>query len=157
MTTQAARDAFFGADLNDVLVALITITYPASYGFDPLYLARNNEDVVSRGVTYTGCAFRAPLPDEDGENLPTVKVTVDNVDQALTDALRTVPEGAELVMELVLASAPDVVEAGPFFFRVKQASWSWTQVDLTLGYEDLLNMKYPADVLSPLVAPGLFK
>jgi hypothetical protein len=154
MTTAAFREALYGADLNDAIVALLTIAHA---DFPVLRLARNTEDVVSRGETYSGCAFRGTLPEDDGETLPTVKVTVDHVDQALTDALRSVAEGAEMTLELVLASAPDVVESGPYFFRVTSAMWNWQELSLTLGYEDLLNLPYPADSLDPQVAPGLFK
>ena len=152
-SSQFRRD-YFAAELNDALIPLLTITYP---GLAPVRLARNAADVVSRGDTYAGCALNIPLPADDGDRLPTVRLVVDNVDQALTDALREIAEPADVVLELVQGAAPNTVEAGPYYFTVRAASWNWSYVEFELGYEDILNLGYPADALDPQVAPGLFK
>jgi len=82
---------------------------------------------------------------------------VDNVDREVLQQIREVSGVPKVTMEVILASSPDTVEAGPFDFSLKQASYDVLAITGTLGYEDdILNQRVPAMSYTPSNSPGLF-
>lgn len=144
--------AVLSPDTPNIFLELVTITPPTG---EPLRLVRNAESVVSRGHTYEPAGFEIRLPDS-ADNLPKVRITVDNVDRALTTYARSNSDLGTLRFEVVLAASPNIVEFGPLEFRLLQWDLSVAQVEFELGFEDLLNRRLARRAMTPSEFPAMF-
>lgn len=90
---------------GDELLYLMTVTHPR---LETIRLARNNVDVISRGETYRAAPFDLRLA-TDNEELPTLSVTIPNVDRAIGRSLMQIDTGMEVAIEAVFGSNPDDV------------------------------------------------
>lgn len=150
----AAVQAITAQETGEVFLLLLTIDHPDLA--QPIRVVRNGEDVTSRGNTYSACAFDVALPDERSDRPPRVQLVLDNVDRAITQALRPLTSPPTVTLEVVLASSPDTVEAGPYEFTVRNVVYDAHVVTAELAYEDVLNLRFPADRFTPNLFPGLF-
>lgn len=153
--TPALRAALYAAMTDQAILPLLTLSHADMA--EPIRIVQSQADVVSRGNTFQAVAFAITLPKDDGETHPTVRLVVDNVDRRFTELIRTVPTPADTMLELVLASAPNTVEAGPWYFSAQTVSWDVSQVEFTLGHEDLLNAEHLVYGLDPVTFPAMFR
>ena len=157
MSRELGADALasmFAPSTSKVWLHLITIDHDDMP--TPLRVVDNTEDVVSRGNTYVACPFDVSFPKDDGIKLPSVRIRLGNVDQSFTEALRSVSDPPTVTMEIILTSAPDVVEAGPLRFVLKSIAADIVAIDGQLGYEEILQEAYPGDIFSATLFPGLW-
>lgn len=105
---------------------------------------------------YLPYAFEVNLPDDTAEQLPQVTLRIDNVDPVICETLRSMDSPATVTLDVVMASSPEVVEIGPFAFDLPSARYDDMAVEGTLMFEDLLNEKFPKDIMTPATTPGLF-
>ena len=152
-TTSALR-SMNALETGDAFFLLITITHADIT--TPIRLVANNTDVVSNANTFLAYPMTMTLPVDDGDALPSMTVIVDNVDRLLMQAIRTLPNAPQFIIELVLSSAPDIVELVIPDMFVRRANYDAYQVTIELGIEDILNTGYPAHTYSPEYNPGLF-
>jgi hypothetical protein len=98
------------------------------------------------------------MPPEQEDQMPQVQLVLDNVDRTVIQKIRTINGERPLVtMEVVLASSPNAVEAGPFVFSVILIDYDASQIHGTIGYDDdLLNTVFPAGSYTPTNSKGLF-
>jgi len=111
---------------------------------------------VSRGDSYICYPFGLMLPsDEDGGSY-TTQLTIDNVDQSITDAIRDLTSPSTITMELVMGQDPDTVEMTMPDFRLTNVQWDNIQVagdiSLEMFLQELIGPTY-----RPGSHPGLFK
>ena len=153
--TLAARQAIFGPQTAEVFLPLLTIAHPS---LSPsLYFVSNTQNVTSRSQLYTAWPFQITLPGEFEDQVPVVQIQIDNVDRQIMEGLRVLPAPAPtMTLEVVLASSPDTVEAGPFGFTLKAADYDGLYLSGTLAFEDVLNEPWPRFLFTPIVVPGLF-
>lgn len=150
----AARRALSGEETGEVFLFLLTIT---NVGLaQPLRFVNDTADLVSRGHTYLGCPFSITLPEDREDQLGQVVLAIDNIDRSIVAALRAIQQVPSVVLEVVLASSPDTLEAGPFRFNLRQATYDSLVVQGTLQYEDILNEPYPKAKFLPSTTGGLF-
>jgi len=150
----AARQAIFAQETAEVFLVLLTI---AGVGIPlPLRFVNNGDDVVSRGNTYLAYPFQISLPDEREDSPAQVSLSIDNIDQGIVTAVRGLTEPPSITLEVVLASSPDTVEAGPFDFALRGVEYDAMRVQGTLAFEDFLGEGYPADSFDPTRFGGLF-
>jgi len=119
-------------------------------------LTVDGTDTHDPAVTFAGGYFGIELPEEAGENISTVRVTIDNVDRAIVAAIRSANTPPDCNMWVVLRSSPDVVEAGPYYLTLESASYDAMTVTGELAFEDVTNRRYPAHEYTPSNTPGLF-
>jgi len=119
-------------------------------------LTVDGTDTHDPAVTFAGGYFGIELPEEAGENISTVRVTIDNVDRAIVAAIRSANTPPECQMWVVLRSSPDLVEAGPYFLTLESASYDAMTVSGEMAFEDVTNRRYPAHSYTPSNTPGLF-
>lgn len=150
--TTEGRAALYAAQSDEAWLQLVTIDHE-SIGA-PIRLVCNTENVISRGETYQAFPFAINLPATDQMQ---VDLVVDNVTLELVDEVRSIDTPLTITLEVVLASAPDTVEAGPFSFESRSAEYDVRQMRLTLAYEPILNLPFPAYTYTPLDYPGLFQ
>jgi len=116
----------------------------------------NYEDVVHGGNTYTAVAFDARPPDDVEDRIPDVNIVFDNVDRAIIADIRSATGAPDITMSIVLQSDPNVVEVGPFSFKIRSVDYNALTISGTLKYEDILNESFPPLSYTPLTFPGLF-
>jgi hypothetical protein len=118
-------------------------------------VVNNTENVISRGNTFLPCGFEMILPTDDGDSLPTVKITIPNADRQIVEWIRGFPTAPTLMMEIVLSSQPDVVERSIDFMRLVDVSYDVMAVSGTLAIENVLSAGYPKETYSASRFPGL--
>jgi hypothetical protein len=153
--TIAARRAIYAPETGEVFLVLLTITHPSLPA--PIRVVANSEDIVSEGLTYQRFPFEVTLPPESEDSPPSVKLRIANADREIVRAVRSVSgEAMKAELRVVLASSPDVIEAGPYEFTIRQPTFDASFVEATLRFEEILSEPYPADAFTPSRFPGLF-
>ncbi len=149
----AAWASIAAQETGEVWLALLTIAHAS---IATIRLVNNTKDVVSGGNIYTAFPFQVTIPPEHPDRTPEVFLTVDAVDRSIVDAIRAIPAEPTCTLNIVLASALDTPEAGPFAFTMYDAGGDVQTIESRLGYERVLTAPYPADVFTPSLFPGLF-
>lgn len=152
----AAMQAMFAPETEQVFLACLTISHPDMA--TPIRVVNDKQDLVRSAGTFIGYPFDAPLPNSQDDQLPQVQIRIDNVDPTILNQLRALDRDDDITvtLEIVMASSPDTVEAGPFDFTLKDTSFDVASITGTLAYEDILNEVFPKDTFTPTNAPGLF-
>lgn len=154
-----ALQAIYAQETGEVLMSLITISHP-NLG-SPLRFCNdykpNNAATVSKGRSFLFFPFDVTLPVDRADQPPEAKIVADVVDRSIIAALRAIPvtTPASLLLELALASQPDIIEAS-FNFTVRNVQYDALQVTATLGFEIFLAEPYPGDSCTPSNFPGIF-
>jgi len=162
----AARQAMYDQSTEEVFVILLQISNEDDPS-NPIRTALDSQnldskitvddvDTYSTPVTFAGGFFGIDLPEESGESVSSVRLTVDNVDRAIVTAIRNASEPPEVRMWVVLRSSPDIVEAGPYFFILESADYDAQSVSGDLSFEDITGRRYPKHEFTPYLVPGLF-
>jgi hypothetical protein len=113
-------------------------------------------DTHSSAVTFVGGFFGIELPEEAGDNISSVRMSIDNVDREIVASIRRASEPPEVRMWVVLRSSPDEVEVGPYYLVLQSAEYDASIVTGELAFEDVTNRRYPKDEFTPYIVPGLF-
>lgn len=116
----------------------------------------NNVPVVSRLKTYIPFAFAVDMFIDDGDRIPTMGLTVDNVTRELIDEIRLITSPLQVDLELVAASNPDLVEISVPRMTLRDISYTGLSLTGTLMLDDVLNQRFPAERVDPQQYGGLF-
>ena len=135
------------------LIVLLTFSLP---GHDSLYICNDTADVVSRGITYTHFPFAITLPTDDSERLPTVNLTIDNVDGSIIEFIRDLPEAPTVLMELVSSLDFNVVERSIGYLKLEQVNYNALEISGTLLVDNVLSRRFPAGDYNAVQFPALF-
>ena len=154
LLSATARAAISAQETGEVFLILITIAHAELT--PTLYFVNNMENIVSRGNTYLGWPFQLALPEEREDTVPTVQLRIDNVDRRIMEGIRMLSDAPTVSLEVILASEPDTVEAGPFAFSLRGVEYDALIIQGTLSPEDILNEPAVAFTFSPRFFPGLF-
>lgn len=149
-----AKAALFAQETDEAFLPLLTVEHEDLD--QPYHFVDNPVNVVSRGRTYLGFPFQVDLPPQDPDRPPRVRLTIDNVDRRIVQALRAIDTPPTITLEIVLASDPDTVEAGPFVMTLANADYDAVQIEGDLAHQDVLNEPFPGDTFNPAAFPGLF-
>lgn len=143
-----AMAAMLSQNTSQVFMEVLDITHadlPAT-----IRVAKNNENVTRGGHTYVAYPFSINLPDDADDSVPTVTLTITCIDQQIPDVIRSLSTAFEVELNVVLASSPDTVEAGPFNFTCLGAEFNGPIATITLGfYQHILNQQFPGDNFAP--------
>lgn len=132
---------------------LLTIT---PVGEPPVYFVNNNEQVVSRGITFEPYPFALILPTDDGAKAPVVKLGIDNVDRRLISAIRETKKPPILKIELITTYEPDTPEKVLDFLELRDAQYSAASIILTLAPANVMTRSFPKEHYDPVSFPDLF-
>jgi len=130
-------------ETGEAWLLLLTINH-SDLG-SPFYLVNNTEQIVSNSIIYLAYPFQITLSPDDGEHLPKVGLSIDNVDRALVETIRSISESPEVTIQLVLSSQPDTVELEITDLVLREVEYDSFQISATLYADDLLNSRYPTD------------
>jgi hypothetical protein len=175
----AALRAVFSPESDADLIILLTIYNPQNHsqvlyriadGYvedptDPTKALRLGDPtaeqvvygVVSRTHEYTFLPVEITLPNEDDSQSPRCSVTFHDVSRFLIPFVRTQLTGpAPVLLELVLSSQPDTVEASFSGFMLTSVTYNATTVSGDLTTVNYDREPFPQHTFSPLYFPGLF-
>lgn len=151
----AALQAMLAQQTPEVFIPCLTIEHPDLP--ETIRLAYNTEPVVRAAGTYMPFAFECNLPDQRDDQVPQVSITIDNTDLSVNEAIRQLSGQPKVTLEVVLASQPDIVEAGPFPFSLSDCKADANTITGTLAYEeDVFAQQVPGQMYLPTNSPGLF-
>jgi len=148
------KAAIFSQETAEVFLVLLELDHADLAA--PLRVVNNYENITSNGEVYIGYPFSISIPDETEDAMPIVKLTIDNVDRSIVEAVRTCTSAPAIVVSVVLASAPDTIEAGPFDLTLRAATYDALSVSGEIRADDILNEPWPGVIITPQNFPGLF-
>jgi hypothetical protein len=154
MVSSLARAAANAQNTSEIFLVLLTLqhsSFPASYHF-----VNDVVNVTSNGVEYIAWPFDLPFPELGGDSLPTITLTIDNVDQSIWNAIKGINTPIDVQISVVLRSQPDTVEVGPLHLRMRSTEVGLVAITGALNFEDMMNEPYPIESYTPKNAPGLF-
>jgi Domain of unknown function (DUF1833) len=140
-------------DSDEVLVILLTLSHPDFP--TPLRICNDSKIVTSGGEDFLPLPFLITMPDDSADQVPQVNVTLDAVDRTLINAIRSISDAPSLLMEFVLASSPDMIEAG-WDFIMRDIAYDAFTITAVLSYEQILDEPFPGDQVTPTTLPGVF-
>lgn len=147
------KSALHAPETAEVVLSLLTISHPSIS--PPIRVVNNLTAVTSRGNSFVAFPFELALPDELEDRLARVSLSIDNVDRQIVNAVRTITSPPTVLLELVLPSAPDTVEAD-FTFTLRDVEWNESTVTGQLYYRNLLTRAFPAGRFTPARFPSIF-
>lgn len=150
----SALQAMLARETDEVFLVCMRVSHSS---FATIRIVNNTENIVRSDGTYLAFPFSLVLPQDTEDAIPSVTVQFDNIDEMILDAIRTVSGRPAVSFDVVLASSPNTVEAGPFNFSLLNAQYDRKIVTCTLGFEeDILNQTVPKGQYTPSNSPGLF-
>ena len=108
----------------------------------------NTESVIHETIEYIAYPFSVILAEDDGEKLPKVRLTIDNVDRALVETIRSISDSPSINIKLVLASQPNTVELEIDGLILREVEYDAFTITGTLYADDLLSSRFPRDTIS---------
>lgn len=125
---------------------------------EPFYLVNNTDLIIHNGVDYLAYPFNVILSQDDGEHLPKVRLTIDNVDRALIETIRSISDSPSVNIKLVLSSQPNTIELEISDLILREVEYDAFTITGTLYADDILNSRYPRDNITLAAGyNGLFK
>ena len=121
-----------------------------------LRIARNTEDVTSRGLVYTRAWFEIGLP-SDTDDQPSATISIPNVNRVPGLALLEGSGGLTVNFELVRPSDFDDVVMSYRMLNLRVATINALSVDAQLSAARLDDEPYGWGRVSPSAFPGLWR
>jgi hypothetical protein len=150
----AAANALTGSETTEVFLILLTIDHDDLVA--PIRVVNDNANITSRSNLYVAFPFDIILPADSAENLSRISLKIDNIDRQIVDAIRSITTPPTVTIEVILASSPDTLEAGPFDMTMEHAEYDANFVICQLAFEDVLNEPFPGGRFLPSGFEGLF-
>jgi hypothetical protein len=147
--------AMLSSETGECPLVLLTIQHHSLP--DAVRLSSDFDNTLSRGVIFVAYPFDLVLPDDQEETSPRARLQVDNVAREIVALARAGGDPPTVLMEIIRASAPDVVEAsfGPFNFAGPE--WDDMFVSTDLELKDTGQEPYPYQRYTPDLFFGLFR
>lgn len=112
--------------------------------------------VRSGAIPYIFIPFNLTLPTEEQASAPRCSVTMHDVTRLLIPVIRSITQAPTVNIDLVLASAPAVVEASFPGFKMGGISYTADSVVAELTVESLAVEPFPCHTFTPYTFPGIF-
>lgn len=148
-------DAVLNQNTDQVFLFLVTLDHEDLSA--PIRVVNNVENISSRGYVYTAFPFDLILPQDDGDTLPQVIISLSNVDLSLVDEIRSLTGSLDVTLEIILASSPDTVEMSIDGMKTISIQYDAQKIEATCQVEDTLNLVFPNETYLPFNFPGLFQ
>lgn len=154
MPTLNFKQASNAVETEEIFLMLLDITHPDIP--EPLYFVDNTVSITSNGVVYQPYPFRITLPEDTEGVLPEVKLTIDNVDRTLTEAIRGFSNPPEVTLRVILASIPDTVEMQIDNLKLRSIKFDAFSMTGALIIDSPMSRRFPASTFNPKQYPALF-
>lgn len=162
----AAIRALFSPESDSALILLLTLTGGGITS--PIYLADSytttlsstDDDVVygvvSRAKQFIFIPFGLTLPTEDASSAPRASIVLHDVTRLVIPEIRKLTGPPDVLIELVLSTAPDAVEASFSGLKLGGIRYNSEQITAELTAESLAIEPFPTHTFTPANFPGLF-
>lgn len=156
ISAEGVRD-LFAQHTDAAIFALVSFSHPDIPGV--VRVVNDEVPLTHHGVEYQGLPFNLDLASDTEEHIPSLEMTVDNVERLLVEQLRSVPSPADVIIEIVRVKQGQITtELGPLDFQLLDSQINVSTVTLTIGHAvDILNAAATQDIFNPGTAPGLFR
>lgn len=151
--TATSRKAIFDQNTGEVFLILLEIDHDDFT--TPIRVVNNYDDVTSNSDVYTAYPFEIVLPKENAQ-ISKATLSIDNVSQTIIEEIRNLTTAPSVTLTIVLASDPDTIEVGPFYFSLTSVIYDAMVIRGELNYENILQQVYPKEDFNPFNHPGLF-
>jgi len=152
--TSVTRQALYAQETGEAFLILLTISHQNLAA--PIRVTNDAVATISRGNTFVPYPFEMVLPDDQDNRSPRAKLAIDNIDRQIVSAVRSLPSAPGILIEVVRAAAPDMVEAQFVDFKLTNVSYDAYKVEGDLTIEDFTAEPFPAASFSPSFFPGMF-
>lgn len=153
-TSLIMRQAINAQETGEVFIVLISISH--STLSETIRVSSDAVDTISRGNTYIHYPFDIVLA-SDTENGPqTMRLSIDNIDRSIVNAVRSVSSPLNVTVEVVLFSDPDTVEVSFDNFKLYDVSFDSFVVSGSISAKYLMSEPYPGGTMLPSNFPGVF-
>jgi hypothetical protein len=150
----SALQAMLARETAEVFLVTMRIIHSS---FTTIRIVNNTEQITKDDGVYVPFPFSLQLPSDTDDQVPQITVVFDNIDGSITEAIRTLIGRPRVEFEVILASSPNTVEAGPYNFTIMSAQYDAKTITCSLGFEeDILNQSVPTGTYNPSNSPGLF-
>lgn len=143
---------------SHVFVPALVISHP-SYAATVRVVA-DGQDMTYGGNTYTALPFECALAPDVDDQLPTVRIRIDNIERSLIEELRSYSDPPTIQLQVFRRYPPDwaaELEIDGGTFDVISIVYNVTTIEATLGLEaNILDEPACAVRFDPTVAPGLY-
>ncbi len=112
--------------------------------------------MVSRSNDYVYIPFQITLPDEQIASAPRCQLTMFDVTRYLTPIIRSITSPPNVLIELVMRTAPNSVEISFGGFQMGAVTYNADQVTAELVVQSLAAEPFPQHTFTPTYFPGLF-
>ncbi len=135
---------------------LILLTIDHDDLANPIRVVNNTENITSNGNVFIGFPFGLELPSSHDDKAPRAQLIIDNTSSEIATAIRLIASSPTVLIELIIASAPDVIERTFSPFNLRNVKWDVNQMSGDLELEFLDSEPYPFGLFIPSYFPGLF-
>lgn len=149
-----AKQALLRQQTHQVFLLLVEIDHADLAS--PIRLVNNYESIVSNGDTYTAAAFGFTPPVEEDGTIKNSRITFDNVDRAIVEAVRSIDSAPTIEVSVVLASDADTIEAGPWTFYLRAVNYDVHTVSGELYPDNPLRLNASNVSYKNTTFPGLY-
>jgi len=172
-----ADESLMDETTDEVWLTLLTISHPSlaspirvvhnnepipSRGSEPItsrdnepITSRSNKPITSRGNTFHAYAFQLIMPGQGGDGPGEAQLAIDNTDRVIVETIRSITDAPDVLVEVVLADTPDVVEIALPPLKLRDVTYNAATVTGFLRFEDLITEPV-AETITPSRLPALF-
>jgi hypothetical protein len=116
---------------------------------EAIRIVNNTENITSNGYEYIGFPFELTMQTDAEDQIPSVSISIDNVDRTIVEAIRTISSPPTVYLSVILASSPNVIERGPIELTLRQAEYDAMVVSGNLEPHDILSEPFPMACFTP--------
>ncbi len=135
-----------------------TLGSPIRASSDPTEVFGSGEQgTTSNSIEYPFFPFDLILPDQTEDTPPRARLSIDNIDRSIVEAIRNATgDPITVAVQVVTDAEKDTSLVGTLTFSLVNVSYDATTVSGDLTYEFILDEPYPEGVFGPTDFPGLF-
>lgn len=150
----AATAAVLAPETEKVFLHLLTIE---ASGGALLRFVDNNQNIVSRGYTFSAAGFTIVMPEQTGDAPRPCRLAIDNTDLSIFQAIKQAAgQTVAITVAAIMADTPDVYERGPLKYLLRNVRASKETIEGELHDFYLADRKFPKDTYSPEDFEGLY-
>ena len=123
----------------------------------PIRLVRDYQDLVSRGQSFSAFPFDFTFPGSGEDGQAPARIQIDNLDRRIVDTVRVLSTPPRVLIEIVAASAPDVVEESLPIMKLGAVDAGRLAVQAELVDVDEYSEPAMRWMFTPSIAPALFQ
>lgn len=136
-------------------IELLEVTNPSFS--ESMYIANDDVDFVSRGISYIGLRFGFSIPDDVSGQAPRMRLTMDNVGRGVSDELERRQPGTTTMAKLIIVprDQPDVHQK-VYWLPMTGVSINGVSAQATCSVDDLMRQSACKQTATPHTLPGVF-